>query len=243
MPDGFFGTIVTTPLYNGLVGLMQIFPWADLGIAVILFTILVRLVLFPLAQASLRTQMVAQKVQPEIDGLREQYKSDSQQQAAKIMEVYRREKINPFASIFFLGIQIPIIFGLYFMFLKSGLPVINPDLLYSFISGSTHASTMFLGIVDVTMKSIPIAILAGLTQFIQAWLMKMPEAKKTTEKSFGADFMKGMQFQMKYIFPLIIIFISASLPASIALYWTTSNIFSIAQEYVIRKRLERGAKA
>ena len=242
MPDGFFGTIVTTPLYNGLVGLMQIFPWADLGIAVILFTILVRLVLFPLAQASLRTQMVAQKVQPEIDGLREQYKSDSQQQAAKIMEVYRREKINPFASIFFLGIQIPIIFGLYFMFLKSGLPVINPDLLYSFISGSTHASTMFLGIVDVTMKSIPIAILAGLTQFIQAWLMKMPEAKKTTEKSFGADFMKGMQFQMKYIFPLIIIFISASLPASIALYWTTSNIFSIAQEYVIRKRLERGAK-
>lgn len=243
MPDGFFGTIVTTPLYNGLVGLMQIFPWADLGIAVILFTILVRLVLFPLAQVSLRTQMVAQKVQPEIDGLREQYKSDSQQQAAKIMEVYRREKINPFASIFFLGIQIPIIFGLYFMFLKSGLPVINPDLLYSFISGSTHASTMFLGIVDVTMKSIPIAILAGLTQFIQAWLMKMPEAKKTTEKSFGADFMKGMQFQMKYIFPLIIIFISASLPASIALYWTTSNIFSIAQEYVIRKRLERGAKA
>ena len=243
MPDGFFGTIVTTPLYNGIVFLMQVFPWADLGIAVILFTILVRLVLFPLAQASLRTQMVAQNVQPEIDRLREQYKNDSQQQAAKIMEVYRREKINPFASIFFLGVQIPIIFGLYFMFLKSGLPVVNPEFLYSFVSGSEHASTMFLGIIDMTMKSIPIAVLAGVTQFIQARLMKLPEPKEAAKGTFGADFMKGMQFQMKYIFPVIIIFISAALPASIALYWTTSNIFSIAQEYVIRKRLERGVKA
>ncbi|MEK7606455.1 MAG: YidC/Oxa1 family membrane protein insertase [Patescibacteria group bacterium] len=238
MSTGIFGTLVTTPLYNGLVFLMQLFPWADLGIAVIFFTILIRCVLFPLAQKSLRTQMVAQKVQPEIDALRAQYKNDSQQQAMKIMEVYRREKINPFASIFFLGIQIPIIFGLYFMFLKSGLPVVNPDFLYSFVSGPTHASTLFLGIVDVTIKSIPIAILAGVTQFIQALLMKSVQPQAGAKGTFGADFMKGMHFQMKYIFPLIIVFISASLPASIALYWTTSNIFSIGQEYVIRKRLE-----
>ena len=237
MSTGFFGTIVTTPLYNGLVLLMQIFPWADLGLAVIFFTILIRLILFPLAQASLRTQMVVQKVQPEIDALREKYKNDSTQQAKMMMELYRREKINPFASIFFLGVQIPIIFGLYFMFLRSGLPVIDPDFLYSFVSSGTHVNTIFLGFIDVTVRSIPIAILAGLSQFIQVLLMKTP-LHQGKAGSFGADFMKGMQFQMKYIFPVIIIFIAAALPASIALYWTASNLFSIAQEAVIRKRLE-----
>ncbi len=236
MSTGIFGTIITTPLYNGLIGLMQVFPWADLGLAVIFFTILVRLILFPLAQASLRTQMVVQKVQPEIDALREKYKDNSAEQAKMMMELYRREKINPFASIFFLGIQIPIIFGLYFMFLRSGLPVINPDFLYSFISPDVHINTIFLGFIDVTVKSIPIAILAGLSQFIQVRLMKTPQTQGK-EGSFGADFMKGMQFQMKYIFPVIIIFIASALPASIALYWTTSNIFSIAQEAYIRKRL------
>lgn len=237
MSEGIFGTLVTTPLYNGIVFLMQIMPWADLGIAVIIFTVAIRLILFPLAQSSLRTQMVAQKIQPEIDKLREKHKDNPQEQARAIMEVYRTNRINPFSSIFFLFIQIPIIFGLYFMFLKSGLPIVNEAFLYSFVNGPEHASTLFLGLVDMTARSIPIAVLAGITQFIQARLMKTPEPKK--EGSFGHDFMKGLQFQMKYIFPVIIVFVSAALPASIALYWTTSNLFSIAQEAVIRKRLAK----
>ncbi len=239
MPDGLFGTLVTTPLYNGIVSLMHFLPWADLGIAVIFFTIIIRLILFPLAQASLRTQIVAQKIQPEIDGLREKYKNDAQQQAAKIMEVYRSNKINPFASIFFLLIQIPIIFGLYFMFLKAGLPAVNDALLYSFVTGPEHVSTFFLGFIDMTIRSIPIAILAGVTQFIQARLIKTPDTQK--KGSFGADFMKGMQFQMKYIFPVIITFVAAALPASVALYWATSNTFSIVQEVVLRKKLGKPA--
>lgn len=238
MSTGLFGTLITTPLYNGIVFLMQLIPWADLGLAVIFFTIIIRFILFPLAQASLRTQIIAQKIQPDIDALREQYKKDPTQQAAKIMEVYRENKINPFASIFFLIIQIPIIFGLYFMFLRSGLPSIDPNFLYSFVTGPVEVKHLFLGFIDVTVRSIPIAIVAGVTQFIQARLIKMGGSTTQKKGTFGADFMKGMQFQMKYVFPIIITFVAAALPASVALYWATSNTFSIFQEAIIRKKLQ-----
>jgi YidC/Oxa1 family membrane protein insertase len=237
MSHGIFGTLVTTPLYNGLVLLMHALPWADLGIIVIIFTCIVRLILFPLAQKSVRTQIVMQEIQPEIDKLKQRYKDNPQEQAAKIMALYKERGLNPFASILFMFIQIPIIFGLYFMFLRSGLPAIDPAQLYSFVSVPAGVSTMFLGLVSVTAKSIPLAILAGGSQFLQAQFAKPPEIKNDGERSFGREFTKSLHFQMRYVFPVIIIFIASALPASIALYWITSNLFSTAQEIWTRRKL------
>lgn len=241
MSTGIFSTIITTPLYNGMVFLMDMLPWADLGIIVIIFTCIVRLILFPLAQKSVRTQIVMQEIQPELDALKEKYKDNPQEQAAKMLALYREKGLNPFASILFMFIQIPIIFGLYFMFLHAGFPMIQTEFLYSFVGVPESINTMFLGIIDMTVKSLPIAILAGVFQFIQAQLMRMPvhTEKEGEEKkvSFGKEFTKSLHFQMKYIFPLIIVFIAAALPASIALYWATSNVFSIGQEVYTRKKL------
>ncbi len=239
MSTGIFGTLVTTPLYNGMVALMHALPFADLGLIVIIFTCIVRLILFPLAQKSVRTQIVMQEIQPEIDAIKARFKDNPQEQATKIMALYKERGLNPFASILFLFIQIPIIFGLYFMFLRSGLPVVDPSQLYSFISVPEGVSTMFLGVIDVTVKSIPIAILAGVSQFFQAQFAKPPEAKHDAKPSFGKEFTKSLHFQMKYIFPVIIVFIAAALPASIALYWVTSNVFSIGQELWTRKNLQK----
>ncbi len=237
MSNGIFGTLVTTPLYNGLVGLMHLLPWADLGLIVIIFTCIVRLILFPVAQKSVRTQIVMQEIQPQIDEVKKRYKDNPQEQATKIMALYKEKGLNPFASIVFLFIQIPIIFGLYFMFLRAGLPVIDPSHLYSFVSLPDTLSPMFLNVIDVTMKSIPLAILAGISQFFQARFAKPPEMKKDDSKSFGKEFTKSLHFQMKYVFPIIIIFIASALPASISLYWITSNLFSIGQEIWTRKKL------
>jgi YidC/Oxa1 family membrane protein insertase len=239
MSDGFFSTIVTTPLYNGMVLLMGALPWADLGVVIILFTCIIRLILFPLAQKSVKTQIVMQEIQPKLDAIKEQFKGDPQQQAARTMAVYKENGLNPFASILFMFIQIPIIFGLYFMFLHAGFPSIDSNFLYSFIHVPTGVDTMFLGFIDMTVKSIPIAILAGVFQFIQAQLMKMPKPKQDDKPSFGKEFTKSLNFQMKYVFPLIIIFVAAALPASIALYWATSNVFSIGQELYVRKHLKK----
>ncbi len=239
MSDGFFSTIVTTPLYNGMVLLMGALPWADLGVVIILFTCIIRLVLFPLAQKSVKTQIVMQEIQPKLDAIREQFKGDPQQQASRTMAVYKENGLNPFASILFMFIQIPIIFGLYFMFLHAGFPSIDSNFLYSFVHVPAGVDTMFLGFIDMTVKSLPIAILAGVFQFIQAQLMKMPKPKQDDKPSFGKEFTKSLNFQMKYVFPLIIIFVAAALPASIALYWATSNVFSIGQELYVRKHLKK----
>lgn len=243
MSDGFFSTIVTTPLYNGVVLLMGALPWADLGVVIILFTCIIRLILFPLAQKSVKTQIVMQEIQPKLDAIREQFKNDPQQQASRTMAVYKENGLNPFASILFMFIQIPIIFGLYFMFLHAGFPAINADFLYSFVHAPAGINTMFLGLVDMTTKSLPIAVLAGVFQFIQAQLMKMPKPKQDDAPSFGKEFTKSLHFQMKYVFPLIIVFVAAALPASIALYWATSNVFSIGQELYARKHLKKQGDA
>lgn len=245
MSDGIFGTLVTTPLYNGMVFLMHLLPWADLGVIVIIFTCIIRLILFPLAQKSVRTQIVMQEIQPEIDALKKRHKDNPQEQATKIMALYKEKGLNPFASILFLFIQIPIIFGLYFMFLRSGLPMIDPTHLYSFVSIPEGVNTMFLGLVNVTAKSIPLAILAGASQFLQAQFAKPPEIKNDGARSFGNEFTKSLHFQMRYVFPVIIIFIAAALPASISLYWITSNLFSTAQEIWTRRTLakEHGMRA
>ncbi len=236
MSQGFFFTLITQPLYNGVVLLMHALPWADLGVIVIVFTILIRFVLFPLAQRALRTQMAMQKIQPMMDEIRAKFKNDSARQAQEMMALYKTHKVNPFASIFFLFVQIPIIFGLYYMFVRTGLPEIHPDFLYSFVSNPGPVSTVFLGLLDVAQKSLPLAVLAGVAQFFQAYFMKTPSVG--SKKGFGADFAKSMSFQMKYVFPIIIVFISYALPASVALYWTTSNLFSIVQEWVLRKKMD-----
>lgn len=239
MSNGIFGTLVTTPLYNGLVGLTHLLPTADLGIIVIVFTCIVRLILFPLAQKAVRTQIVMQEIQPQIEDIKKRYKDNPQEQATRIMAVYRERGLNPFASILLLFIQLPIIFGLYFMFLRAGLPAIDPAFLYSFVPVPDAVSPLFLGIIDITVRSIPLAILAGVSQFLQSHFAKPPEMKDDGTKSFGREFTKSLHFQMKYIFPVIIIFISAALPASISLYWITSNLFSVGQELWIRKKMRK----
>ncbi|QQR82240.1 YidC/Oxa1 family membrane protein insertase [Candidatus Campbellbacteria bacterium] len=236
MSQGFFFTLITQPLYNGVVLLMHALPWADLGVIVIVFTIIVRFILFPLAQKALRTQMAMQEIQPAMDEVRTKFKNDSARQAQEMMQLYKTYNVNPFASIFFLFIQIPIIFGLYYMFVRTGLPQINPDFLYSFVSNPGPISTMFLGFLDVAQKSLPLAILAGIAQFFQAYFMKAPQVG--SKQGFGADFAKSMSLQMKYVLPIVIVFISYALPASVALYWTTSNLFSIAQEKMIRRKID-----
>jgi len=236
MSHGFFFTIVTQPLYNGIVGLIHLLPWADLGVIIVIFTILVRFILFPVAQKALRTQHTLQKVQPKMEEICERFKNDRQQQAQKMIELYREYKINPFSSIIFMFIQIPIIFGLYFTFVRTGLPEFHAEYLYSFVSVPESISTLFLGIVDIAQKSIPLALMAGITQFLQAFFMRSPQQSNSKE-SFGESFQKSMLFQMKYVFPIIIVFISAALPGSVALYWTTSNIFSIVQERFLRRSM------
>jgi YidC/Oxa1 family membrane protein insertase len=94
----------------------------------------------------------------------------------------------------------------------------------------------FVGLIDLTKKSIVLALLAGITQFIQAHIMAANMAPQSKEPSFANDLAKSMTFQTKYILPIFITFVSYAASSAIALYWVTSNVFSICQELYVRRK-------
>jgi YidC/Oxa1 family membrane protein insertase len=145
---------------------MDVFPWMDAGIAVIIFTILVRLVLFPLSKKAIVTQVRMKQLEPQLRHIRESMKDDKQGQALKTMALYKEKGVSPFSSFFVLLIQLPIIYALYAIFMRSGLPVVNETLLYSFIQVPT-INMHFLGLLDISKSSVFMAVIAAASQFLQ----------------------------------------------------------------------------
>lgn len=238
-----YHTLVYNPLYNGLIYLMDILPWADAGVAIVIFTIIVKLILFPLSKKAVTTQLKMKKVEPELSALKEKYKDDKQLHAKKTMELYKENGINPFAGIILILIQLPIILALYKVFL-SGFQNINADILYSFVKVPQAIDTMFLGLVDITGKSVVLALLAGISSFIQVKL-SIPVVPKSAaresmskEERFRHDLTRSMGMQMRYMLPALAFIVSWTISGAIAVYWITSNVFSIAQELVIRRSIK-----
>ncbi|OGD68435.1 hypothetical protein A2996_03170 [Candidatus Campbellbacteria bacterium RIFCSPLOWO2_01_FULL_34_15] len=237
-----FHTIFYNPIYNGLVFLVSFFPWMDLGIAVVIVTLVVKLIVFPLTKESIKTQLKVKEIDPLVNEIRKKYEKDKEAQARKIMDLYKEYKINPFASFFLILVQLPILFALYFVFLKGGLPDVNFDILYSFIKAPAHIDNVtFLGFFDITQKSFILALLAGISQFFQIRLVMSGQKKNdkpADQNTFKDDLVKNMQLQMKYVMPVIIFIIAYGLISAVALYWITSNLFMIVQELYIRKTVK-----
>jgi YidC/Oxa1 family membrane protein insertase len=246
-----YNIIIVGPLYNGLILLIKIIPGIDAGIAVILFTIIIRLLLFPLSKKAIIAQVRMRDIQPEIDQLKVDYKGDTRTQSLKMMEIYKTKGIHPFSSMLLLFIQLPIIYALYSVFIRSGLPVIDYGFLYHFI----HApiiNIMFLGLIDVTKPSIILSLGAAVAQYFQLEFslnaMKKSAANNANNNNNGdknvnkntkaqPDMAQAMTNQMKYIFPVIIFIISYRLSAVLSIYWITTNLFTLVQEMVVRKKL------
>ena len=236
MLSNLWNAVLYKPLVNFLAFLIDIIPGGDVGLAVILLTILVKLLLLPLSQKSIKSQAKLSELQPEIEKIKKSGAS-KEEQAKQTFELYKKHKTSPFSGCLLLLIQIPIILALYYVFFRG----INFDegVLYSFVSAPDQMNSFFLGFLDLAGKSWPLAILAGLSQFIQARFM--PKPKNTGNKgSFGESFQKSMQLQMKYVFPVIVVFISYSISGAIALYWIVSNTFATLQHWYINKKSKPG---
>jgi YidC/Oxa1 family membrane protein insertase len=225
------------PLYNALIFILSVLPHPNVGIAVIILTVIVRLVLFPLSRGAVVTQMKLREVEPEVKALREKYKDNKEKQAQELIALYRTNKINPFASFLFLLIQLPIIFALYFIFFRGGLPNIDMALLYSFVTAPGFVD-MHLGWFDISKPQVIFGALAAGTQFLQAQL-SIPPHKPAEKQSFQDDLARSMNIQIRYVLPVIVFAISFTLSGAVALYWITGNIFTILQELYIRRTLTK----
>ncbi len=233
--SSLYHNFVFDPLYNFLTFLSSALPWADAGIIIILLTILVRLAIFPLSRKAIHTQVQMAEVAPELEKIKEKYKDNKEEQARKILSLYQEKKVNPFSGIFVIIIQIPIIFALYQIFLH--FPEVNQSLLYSFVAAPEYVNTNFLGLIDITGKSLVLALLAGLSTFFQ-FRLSMSSQVAPKGNSFGNNLARNMQTQMKYFFPVIVFFISYSISGAIALYWLTTNAFGIGQELLVRRKIK-----
>ena len=233
-------TIFFDPVYNTLIFFVDTVRGGDVGLAIIATVIVVKLVLLPLSIKAAKTQKIMRDIEPKLREIKEKHKEDRQAQAQEMLALYKEYNLNPFASIFLIFLQIPIIFALYFAVYKGGgipLPEVNTALLYSFVSVPVEVSTMFLGMVDVTGRSLLLALGAGITQYFYTamTLPKLAERDPEAAPSFKDDFTRNMHIQMKYVMPVLIVFIAYTISAAIALYFFVSNLVMLAQEFYVRK--------
>ena len=233
-------TIFFAPVYNTLIFFVDTVRGGDVGLAIIATVIVVKLVLLPLSIKAAKTQKIMRDIEPKLREIKEKHKEDRQAQAQEMLALYKEYNLNPFASIFLIFLQIPIIFALYFAVYKGGgipLPEVNTALLYSFVSVPVEVSTMFLGMVDVTGRSLLLALGAGITQYFYTamTLPKLAERDPEAAPSFKDDFTRNMHIQMKYVMPVLIVFIAYTISAAIALYFFVSNLVMLAQEFYVRK--------
>lgn len=237
MISTFFHAVFYNPIYNALVALVALVPGADVGIAVIALTILIRLILLPFSLSAARTQVAMKALEPKLKELKEKHKGDKEKEALETLALYREERVNPFASILTVFIQIPVLLALYWVFLYEPLSVINTARLYAFTPVPHGVSFEFLGLLSMTGKSIVLAVLAGLSQFLQAHMALSGTMKPSGNGGMQGDFQKVMGLQLKYVFPFLIGTISYTTSSAIALYFITTNLAGALQERHVRRTL------
>ncbi len=243
MISNFFNAVFYDPIYNALVALVALIPGSDVGIAVILVTVVIRLILLPFSLSAVRTQRAMKVLEPKIKELKEKHKGNKEKEALDTLALYREARVNPFASILTVFIQIPVLLALYFVFYYEPFPAINAARLYAFTPVPDMISLEFLGVISVAGKSMVLAFLAGITQFYQAHLALSGTMKPSDTKSMQNDFQRIMGMQLKYVFPFIIAAISYTTSGAIALYFITTNIAGVVQEIYVRKALQKESQS
>ena len=239
-----FHAVIFNPIYNALVYFVDILPSHDVGIAVIIVTILVRVILFPLSRRAIKAQMDMKRIAPEVEELKKRLKDKPEEQGRAIFALYKEKDVHPFAGFLLILVQLPILIGLYWVFTHGGLPAINADILYAFVKSPGVVNMSFLGLVDMAHRSIILAALATITQFIYTRLSMGPRGQKTAaEATFSNDMARSFDLQARYMLPVMVGVIAFTISSAAPLYWVTSNLFMIGQELLSGRRFDFSKKS
>jgi YidC/Oxa1 family membrane protein insertase len=203
------------------------------GLSIVALTVLIRALLVPLTFKQFHSMQKLQRLQPEMKAIQQKYKDDKQRQQQEIMKFYRENQVNPFASCLPLAAQLPVFISLFYM-LRSSLrhdicPALNPLHAAHTVPCGPHGDAGFLFIPDLTNNAhgavlIVLLLLYVGTQLASTMMMSTP----TMEKS---------QRQLMMVMPLFFVIFIISFPAGVILYWITTNTWTIAQQYFIRRKL------
>lgn len=235
-----YSEVLFRPLFNLLVAITDFLPTHSVGMATILVTMIVRLILLPSALHQAKHQQKNQgkmaALQKELKSIQQQHQGDSTKRAEATMALYRKAGVNPASGCLPLLIQLPILLALYRVFF-TGLGPETFHYLYSFVPAPGQLQTAFLG-VDLSQPSLYLGVLAGAAQFIQMRFFNPTPPPSPGLDNSSEQMMVSMQKNMMYIFPVMTVFIALKLPAALALYWFTSTVLALGQQYIIKRVLK-----
>lgn len=227
--SSIFHTLLAEPLLNILVFFYNTIAFQDLGIAIILLTLFIRLLLFPFFHKSTRQQRILQRIQPKVKDIQKQYKDDRVKQTEALMALYAEHGASPFSSLLFLILQLPILIALYQLFLRG----LNPESLgglYGFVARPEEISSTFLGLINLNGQSILLVVLAVIVQYFQGRMM-LPKRDPQTPMDTSERVARNMMF----LGPVLTLAILWKLPAAIGLYWIATSVISIIQQIIVDK--------
>lgn len=223
------------PILNTLFFFVAKIPGHSLGWAIIILTLLIKIILLGPNQKALKSQKQLQRVQPQLDAIKQKYKNDPQKLSQETMAIWKKHKVNPMGSCLPMLIQFPILIALFYV-VRDGLNIIDPSLFYASLRDFNLQSInpVFLGIIDLTkVNFIILPIIVGGLQFLQ---IRLSFAKSKSLVANGASpMMPMMNNMMQFFLPIMIAVFTASLPAAVGFYWGVSTIFAIGQQLVVNR--------
>lgn len=217
-----FNLILLTPMVNFLVILTNLL-WGSFGLGIIAFTIIIRLLTFPLTVRQLHQTRAMQAMQPRIQEINKKY-SDPKRRQEEMMRAYRESGVNPLGCLGPMLLQFPVLIALFYA-IRRTLPE-SPEALealhgylysWSYIQHAIPISDSFLGL-DLRSPNLLMVILVGLTTYAQT---------KTTVTVATDERARAQQQMMTYMMPLMFAFFALSFPSGVSLYWVVNSIVGI----------------
>ena len=192
------------------------------GMSIIALTVVTRAVLLPLTYKQLKGMRALQALQPQIKELQEKFKNDKQRMQQEMMRIYKENKVNPFASCIPLIAQLPVFITLFYV-LRHELP---PDMGCPAAGHCAAYGAEFFFIDDLTAKAQGAELIVLLVLYVGTQLVSGMVMSLTADKS---------QRTMMFLLPLVFVPFILNFPAGLILYWITTNIWTIGQQFVIQK--------
>lgn len=237
-----FDLFIFEPILNFLIIILGVLPYSNLGVAIILVTLVVRFILYPSSKKSLEAQRKIASIRPQLKEIEKKYKDNRQKRAEAQLALYKEQGVNPLSTLSFpLLIQLPLLIGLYRVFIVDFANSGAQEYLYSFVSYPETIGIYLLGI-NLSESHWIIALVAAIAQYLQARSFAHQQAfssdKKEDKDKQEPDFQSSLTFSMMYVLPIIIFVFGAGIPplgiqgfpAGISLYWATTTLFSFWQQ-------------
>jgi YidC/Oxa1 family membrane protein insertase len=228
-----FTAVFYQPILNLLLVLYNTVAFQDLGLAIIILTIAIKMILWPFNQKAIKSQKALQELQPKLEEIKKKHADDKAALSQATIDLYRENKTNPFSSCLTMLVQLPVLIAVYQVF-RDGVSN-KLDYVYSFINKPEHLNTLAFGFLNLAAPNVILAVLAGLAQFWQAKTMvsrKQPNVKGAEDENMMAI----MNKQMLYFMPAVTVFIGVTMPGGLTFYWLVMTLISAWQQHLIFKK-------